>query len=350
VFIDICAKLGLIRSTPDWSTYDTDDVAAGLQVGCCAGNMRTSGGMLVVGGAVWAVEGADAGAFPDRQESFLSSLTDISCDATPATPPQNFLICIEMFMAAVGHATGFPRGGRTALGWSPVPRCPVLLHPVCWQRDERFLGPLHADWPTQNALFAMSNCQHYPCPFSTPLGGQDYMDASRPPPGFMKNLKVMFDVRDVSAGAILTRVMLEGCSVTVPAPTLITNPLCHACHDSQLFEPTPPVAHPLPAGCDRRERDGAADGAADDGQPHGWAAMAASSSCRCSMAARCCRQRGMPPGSGLVSLPTWLHYAQTPALPACSTEVGRRTWTTARETVLAAPEALVTKPLQVGCC
>lgn len=29
-------------------------------------------------------------------------------------------------------------------------------------------------------------------------------------------------------------------------------------------------------------------------------------------------------------------------------EVGRRTWTTARETVLAAPEALVTKPLQVG--
>lgn len=31
-------------------------------------------------------------------------------------------------------------------------------------------------------------------------------------------------------------------------------------------------------------------------------------------------------------------------------EVGRRTWTTARETVLAAPEALVTKPLQVGGC
>lgn len=26
------------------------------------------------------------------------------------------------------------------------------------------------------------------------------MDPSRPPPGFMKNLKVMFDVRDVSIG------------------------------------------------------------------------------------------------------------------------------------------------------
>ena len=26
---------------------------------------------------------------------------------------------------------------------------------------------------------------------------QDYMDPSRPPPGFFKNVKVMFDVRDV---------------------------------------------------------------------------------------------------------------------------------------------------------
>ncbi|KAL4427830.1 hypothetical protein ABPG75_001919 [Micractinium tetrahymenae] len=77
VFIAICARLGLIRPA-EWSTYDTDDVAAGLQ---------------------------------------------------------NFLICIEMFLAAVAHAHAFP------------PR--------------------------------------------------DYMDASRPPPGFMKNLRVMFDVRDV---------------------------------------------------------------------------------------------------------------------------------------------------------
>lgn len=36
------------------------------------------------------------------------------------------------------------------------------------------------------------------CALSAPPGPQDYMDASRPPPGFMKNLKVMFDVRDVS--------------------------------------------------------------------------------------------------------------------------------------------------------
>lgn len=77
VFIAICARLGLIRPA-EWSTYDTDDVAAGLQ---------------------------------------------------------NFLICIEMFLAAVAHAHAFP------------PR--------------------------------------------------DYMDASRPPPGFMKNLRVMFDVTDV---------------------------------------------------------------------------------------------------------------------------------------------------------
>lgn len=77
VFIAICAKLGLIRPA-EWSTYDTDDVAAGLQ---------------------------------------------------------NFLICIEMFLAAVAHAHAFP------------PR--------------------------------------------------DYMDPSRPPAGFMRNLRVMFDVRDV---------------------------------------------------------------------------------------------------------------------------------------------------------
>lgn len=37
-----------------------------------------------------------------------------------------------------------------------------------------------------------------PCTLAAPPGPQDYMDASRPPPGFMKNLKVMFDVRDVS--------------------------------------------------------------------------------------------------------------------------------------------------------
>ena len=67
MFIAICAKLGLIRSS-DWSTYDTDDVAAGLQ---------------------------------------------------------NFLICIEMFMAAVAHAHAFPprvsapaSRRRRGLGWA----------------------------------------------------------------------------------------------------------------------------------------------------------------------------------------------------------------------------------------
>lgn len=77
VGLAIMARLGLIRSS-EWSTYDADDVAAGLQ---------------------------------------------------------NFLICVEMFAAAVMHAHAFP------------PR--------------------------------------------------DYMDTSRPPPGFFKNVKVMFDVRDV---------------------------------------------------------------------------------------------------------------------------------------------------------
>lgn len=75
--IDIAAHVGLIRP-PEFSTYDTDDVAAGLQ---------------------------------------------------------NFLICIEMFLAAIGHAYAFP------------PR--------------------------------------------------DYMDPSRPPAGFLNNLRVMFDVGDV---------------------------------------------------------------------------------------------------------------------------------------------------------
>ena len=75
--INVAAKLGLIRPA-EWSTYDTDDVAASLQ---------------------------------------------------------NFLICIEMFLAAMAHAHAFP------------PR--------------------------------------------------DYMDPGRPPAGFFKNVRVMLDVRDV---------------------------------------------------------------------------------------------------------------------------------------------------------
>lgn len=77
LFIDISADSGLIHPS-EWSTYDTDDVAAGLQ---------------------------------------------------------NFLICLEMFAAAIGHAYAFP------------PR--------------------------------------------------DYMDPCRPPAGFMNNIRVMFDVGDV---------------------------------------------------------------------------------------------------------------------------------------------------------
>lgn len=75
--ISIAADVGLIKPA-EFSTYDTDDVAAGLQ---------------------------------------------------------NFLICLEMFIAALAHAYAFP------------PR--------------------------------------------------DYADPNRVPPGFMKNLRVMFDVRDV---------------------------------------------------------------------------------------------------------------------------------------------------------
>lgn len=77
--INLAARLGLIHPA-DWSTYDTDDVAAGLQ---------------------------------------------------------NFLVCLEMFAAAIGHAHAFP------------PR--------------------------------------------------DYMDPSRPPMGFMNNLRIMFDVTDVAS-------------------------------------------------------------------------------------------------------------------------------------------------------
>lgn len=77
VAIDAAANLGLIHPA-EYSTYDADDVASGLQ---------------------------------------------------------NFLICIEMFFAAVAHAYAFP------------PR--------------------------------------------------DYMDPSRPPAGFLNNIRVMFDVRDV---------------------------------------------------------------------------------------------------------------------------------------------------------
>ena len=87
VFIAICAKLGLIRPA-EWSTDDTDDVAAGMQ---------------------------------------------------------NFLICIEMFMAAVAHAHAFPprvrpqprlpgrhllsRPGQPCPGEPPACRCPALSAP-----------------------------------------------------------------------------------------------------------------------------------------------------------------------------------------------------------------------------
>lgn len=65
MFIAICARLGLIRPA-EWSTYDTDDVAAGLQ---------------------------------------------------------NFLICIEMFLAAVAHAHAFPPRVRPAPAPTPLPPC-----------------------------------------------------------------------------------------------------------------------------------------------------------------------------------------------------------------------------------
>lgn len=94
MFIDICAKLGLIRSTPDWSTYDTDDVAAGLQVLLVAAGHGWEG---CIGLAGWAgMAGMNRGSPPAPDQVSWPPLL------------QNFLICIEMFMAAVAHAHAFP--------------------------------------------------------------------------------------------------------------------------------------------------------------------------------------------------------------------------------------------------
>lgn len=94
VFIDICAKLGLIRSTPDWSTYDTDDVAAGLQV--LLGPLARAGRAAMVG--CWVGMGGRVRASPPAPDQIKSWPRLL----------QNFLICIEMFMAAVAHAHAFP--------------------------------------------------------------------------------------------------------------------------------------------------------------------------------------------------------------------------------------------------
>ena len=86
VFIAICARLGLIRSS-DWATYDADDVAAGLQ---------------------------------------------------------NFLICIEMFMAAVAHAHAFPPRVSTSSSGSSNGRGRGTGGGGCWlQAGKRAKGMTH---------------------------------------------------------------------------------------------------------------------------------------------------------------------------------------------------------------
>ena len=163
VFIAICARLGLIRPA-EWSTYDTDDVAAGLQ---------------------------------------------------------NFLICLEMFAAAVAHAYAFPpRVRRGGVVWGGVVSvlCSALGTVDAldgWMPASAVgKGQLRhvASIPTTHFTERPPNrCCHCapatataaclpPATITTarrPPPMQDYMDASRPPPGVLNNLRVMFDVRDV---------------------------------------------------------------------------------------------------------------------------------------------------------
>ena len=133
VALAIMARLGLIRSA-DWSTYDADDVAAGLQ---------------------------------------------------------NFLICVEMFLAAVMHAHAFPPRVRARPAPPqplPAPSLPANCgHAPIPPSKPCMCAALHVQCGPARPPLA-------PCPSACP---QDYMDPSRPPPGFFRNVKVMFDVRDV---------------------------------------------------------------------------------------------------------------------------------------------------------
>lgn len=152
VALAILARLGLIRSA-EWSTYDADDVAAGLQ---------------------------------------------------------NFLICVEMFLAAVMHAHAFPPRVRCLAGDG---QCVCALSAAA-SAPQQVLAP---------------NSEERPQPCPTP---QDYMDPSRPPPGFFKNVKVMFDVRDVmdDVQGQLCAFVHEAISTMLQPTALLFFPLGRGCH------------------------------------------------------------------------------------------------------------------------
>lgn len=122
VAINLAVKFGWLK-VEKFSTYDTDDVAAGLQ---------------------------------------------------------NFLICIEMFVAAIAHAHAFPPRVRAAA---------AARRPAC-------------RWPSQHAPPVCLASTPPPAAAQPPspqthTRAQDYMDPESENPGFLRNVKVMFDVRDV---------------------------------------------------------------------------------------------------------------------------------------------------------
>ena len=190
VFISICAKLGLIRSVDWWVGWAGKAAPAG-------GRLRAITRHASPVPHTWpprrALPTPRAPARPPRRSTYDTD--DVAAGL------QNFLICIEMFMAAVAHAHAFPPRVRKAEEQQHAPTC------TCWQPAaacaSTVAGLRAAGAPRPPARRRLARpARLRPLPLTaTPfrplpgLAAQDYMDASRPPPGFMKNLRVMFDVR-----------------------------------------------------------------------------------------------------------------------------------------------------------
>jgi Organic solute transporter Ostalpha len=90
-------SMGLIKANESWTTYDADDVVAGLQVRSTCRRQRC----MQLGDTTF-----EAPVCSSTQRSRADHLGIL-------LPSQEFLICIEMFVAALAHAYAFPPSDYT---------------------------------------------------------------------------------------------------------------------------------------------------------------------------------------------------------------------------------------------
>jgi hypothetical protein len=113
VGIALLVAVGIIRTDEQFTTYTAGDVAAGLQVGAAAG-----GRVLAQLPAPRGCCAAPCLALPRRPLCSAGRAARLSPPPPPClhtTPPppsppglQEFLICIEMFLACIAHAYACP--------------------------------------------------------------------------------------------------------------------------------------------------------------------------------------------------------------------------------------------------